>query len=65
LCWRAALKMYVCMNVHMCYVLIRPPMPYITSLRCKRLHKFRPVEILLQKRTNPRVSPCNDINIFF
>ena len=24
-------------------------MPYITSSRCKRLHKFRPVEILLHK----------------
>jgi hypothetical protein len=25
-------------------------MPYITSSRCKRLHKFRPVEILLHER---------------
>ena len=23
--------MYVCMYVHTCYVLIKPPMPYITS----------------------------------
>jgi len=36
---------YVCMYVHTCYVLIKPPMPYITSSRSKRLHKFRPVEI--------------------
>ena len=53
--------MYVCthMYVHMWYVLIRPPIPYITSSRCKRLHKFRPIEILLHVRGYPRVPPCN------
>ena len=49
------------MYVHMCCVLIRPPMPYITSSCCKRLHKFRPIEILRQKRTNPRVPPCKPL----
>ncbi len=34
--------MYVCIYIHTRYVLIRPPIPYITSLRCKRLHKVRP-----------------------
>ncbi len=53
------------MYVHMCCVLIRPPIPYITSSRCKRLHKFRPVEILLRKRARPRVPSCNDLNNFF
>ena len=65
--------MCVCMYIHtyihtyirMCCVLIRPPIPYITSSRCKRLHKFRPVEILLHKRTHPRVPPCNDLNNLF
>ena len=47
------------MYVHTSYVLIKPPMPYITSSRCKRLHDFRPVEILLHKRTNPSPPPCN------
>ena len=45
---------YTCIYVRMCCVLIRQPIPYITSSRCKRLHKFRPVEILLQKRNNTR-----------
>ena len=77
------------MYVHTSYVLINPPIPYITSSplcllrayicvassfahpyhilrphavkRCKRLHKFRPVEILLHKRTNPRVPPCKPL----
>ena len=51
--------MYV--HVHTCYVLIRPPIPYITSSRCKRLNKFCPIEILLHKRTNPRVPPCKHL----
>jgi hypothetical protein len=55
--------MYVC--IHMCCVLIRPPIPYITSSRCKRLDKFRPVEILLHKRTHPRPPPYKDIIIYF
>ena len=63
-CIYVCIHMYIRMYVHMCYVLIHPPIPYITSSRCKRLHKFRPVEILLHKRTNPRVPPCNDLNIF-
>ena len=53
---------YVCIIriiINTCCVLIRPPIPYITSSRCKRLHKFRPIEILLHKRTNPRAPPCN------
>jgi hypothetical protein len=53
---------YVYSYVHMWYVLIRPPIPYITSSRCKRLHEFRPVEIFLHhKRTNPRVTPCKPL----
>jgi hypothetical protein len=54
------------MYVHTCYVLIKPTMPYITSSRCKRLHKFRPVEILLHEKGYPRVPPCNVLkNVFF
>ncbi len=62
------IRVHDCMYVyvHMFYVLIRPPIPYITSSRCKRLDKFRPVKILLHKRTNPRVPPWNDLdNNFF
>ena len=55
------LYMYVCIYVYMCYVLIRPPIPYITSSRCKRLHKFCPVEILLHERGYPRVPPCKPL----
>ena len=58
LCMCACMYIYVCMHVcmyiSMWYVLIRPPIPYITSSRCKRLHKFRPKKFLLHKRTNPR-----------
>ena len=53
---------YTYVYVYTCYVLIRPPIPYITSSRCKRLHEFRPVEIFLHhKRTNPRVTPCKPL----
>jgi hypothetical protein len=45
---------HTCLYVHMCYVLIRPPIPYITSSRCKRLHKIRPEQFLLHKRANTR-----------
>jgi hypothetical protein len=54
--------MYIRIYLHTCYVLIRPPIPYITSSRCKRLHKFHPKKFLLHKRTNTRVPPCNDLN---
>jgi len=38
---------YVCDTyIHTCYVLISPPIPYITSSRCKRLRILRPVEIM-------------------
>ena len=58
--------MYVHTYVYTCYVLIRPPIPYITSSRCKRLHKFCPVEILLHERGRLRVPPCNVLkNVFF
>ena len=53
--------MYVCMYVHTYYVLIRPPIPYITSSRCKRLHKSRPVETLLHERGYPRPPPCKPL----
>ena len=52
---------YVCMYVHTCCVLIKPPMPYITSSRCKRLHKFRPVQNLLHERGYPRAPPCKPL----
>ena len=58
----------VCMYIrmHTCYVLIRPPIPYITSSRCKRLHKFCPVEILLHEWGRLRVPLCNVLkNVFF
>ncbi len=45
-------------------ILIRPPIPYITSSRCKRLHKFRPVEILLHKgltQGSPLVNPLQNM----
>ena len=45
--------MYIHTYIHMCCVLICPPILYITSSRCTRLHKLRPIEILLHKRTNP------------
>ena len=51
--------------IRMCCVLIRPPIPYITSSRCKRLHKFRPKKFLLHKKTNTRVPYCNDLNNLF
>ena len=57
--------MYLCIYIHTRYVLIRPPIPYITSSRCKRLHKFRPTKFLLHKRTHPRAPPCNDLNNLF
>ena len=53
------------MYVHTCYVLIQPPIPYIKSSRCKRLHKFRPVEILLYERGRPRPPPCNVLKMSF
>jgi hypothetical protein len=61
--------MYACMycmrGMHVCTYVIRPNSPthtiYYASSRCKRLHKFRPIEILLHKRTNPRVPPCEPL----
>ena len=48
------------LHVHTCYVIIIP------SSRCKHFVILRPVEILLHKRTNPRVHSCNDLdNVFF
>ena len=44
------------MYVHTCYVLVIP------SSRCKHFVNLRPVEILLHKRANTRVPPCNDLN---
>jgi len=35
--------MHVCMYVYTYCVLIKPPIPYIASSRCKRLDKLRPV----------------------
>ncbi len=61
-CW--FLCMYVCIYIRVTYILIRPPIPYITSSRCKRLHKFRPKKFLLHKRTNTTVPHCNDLNFF-
>ena len=55
--------MYICMYVHMCCVLIRPPIPQIKSSRCKN---FILKSFLLHKRTNTRVPPCNDLdNLLF
>ena len=66
LCERMAKHKYHYIYIHMCCVLIRPPIPYNTSSRCKRLHKFPPVEILLHKRTHRRVPPCNELtNLVF
>jgi hypothetical protein len=42
--------MYIHTYIHTCYVLIRPPIPYITSSRCRRLHKFCPVEICFTRK---------------
>ena len=61
--------MYACMYiqtyVYRYYVLINPPIPFITSSRCKRLHNFRPVEILLHERGRPRVPLCNVLKMSF
>jgi len=57
--------MYVFVYVHVCCVLIRPPIPYITPSSCKRLRKFRPRKSLLHKSANPRVPPCNDLDNLF
>ena len=59
------LYIYVCMcNT---YVLRpnRPAIPYITPSRYKRLHNFRPVEILLHERGYRRVPPCNVLKMSF
>jgi hypothetical protein len=47
LCERMAKHKYHYIYIHMCCVLIRPPIPYIPSSRCKRLRKFRPNRFLL------------------
>ena len=52
-------------NIHTSYVLIRPPIPYITSSRCKRLYKFCPKKFLLHKRANTSPPPFNDLNNLF
>ena len=44
--------------VRTCYV---PTNPFIPSSRCKHFVILRPVEILLHKRTNPRVPPCEPL----
>jgi hypothetical protein len=35
-----SLSRSLCMYVHTCYVLIKPPIPYIKSSRCKRLRVY-------------------------
>ena len=37
-------RLYV--YIHTCYVLIKPPIPYLTSSRCKRLRILRPLKFL-------------------
>ena len=55
--WMIRMHIYIHVTymyiIHTCYILIKPPLPYITSSRCKRLHNFRPVEILLHERGDP------------
>ena len=65
LCERMAKHKYHYIYIHMCCVLIRPPIPYTKSSRCKRLHKFHPKRFLLHKRTNASPPPCNDLNNLF
>ena len=60
-CMYVCMYVYICMYVHTCCVLIKLPIPYITFSRCKRLHKFRPVEILLHERGWPRPPHCKSL----
>ena len=51
-----------CLYVHTCYILTNP---HILSSRCKHFVFLRPNLFLHHKIANPRVPPCNDLNLFF
>jgi hypothetical protein len=69
-CIKVDACIYIYMYVYMCYVLIRPPIPYITSSRCKRdlinfvLNSFYSIRRLTQGPPLGTSSRCKRLNKF-